>query len=137
VKQHAVLYDDACPLCTFQMKLLTWLDWLNVAALIPLSSDKAHDLAPQLTADQLRSAMHVITSDGRILRGARGIRFLSLRMPLLIPLGLLLWVPGIIWIAEIVYQRVANNRLVLSRIFGCKDACSIMPTRKREQDKLA
>jgi len=24
-----VLYDSDCPLCTFQMKLLTWLDWFN------------------------------------------------------------------------------------------------------------
>jgi predicted DCC family thiol-disulfide oxidoreductase YuxK len=137
VNQNAVLYDDACPLCIFQMKLLTWLDWLNTAALIPLSSDKAREIAPQLDSEQLRSAIHVVTKDGTIHRGARCIRFLSLRMPILIPLGLLLWVPGVIWIAEHVYQLVANNRLVLSRVFGCKDACSVMPARKREQDKLA
>ena len=137
MNQHSVLYDDGCPLCMFQMKLLTWLDWLNVAALIPLSSDRARELAPQLTAEQLRAAMHVVTKDGRIYRGARCIRFLSMRMPLLVPLGLLLWVPGVIWIAEHVYQLIANNRFVLSRVFGCKDACAIMPARKREQDKLA
>jgi predicted DCC family thiol-disulfide oxidoreductase YuxK len=119
------------------MKLLTWLDWLNVAAVIPLSSDRARELAPQLTAEQLRSAIHVVTRKGRIHRGARCIRFLSMRMPLLVPLGLILWIPGVIWIAEHVYQLVANNRLVLSRLFGCKDACSILPARKREHDKLA
>jgi predicted DCC family thiol-disulfide oxidoreductase YuxK len=81
--------------------------------------------------------MHVVTTSGRVYRGARCIRFLSLRMPLLVPLGLLLWVPGVIWIAEHIYNLVANNRLVLSRFFGCKDACAIMPARKREHDKLA
>ena len=137
MKKHLVLYDDECPLCVFQMKLLTWLDWLHVASVGPLSSERAQAAAPQLDRETLRSAMHVVTSDGRIHRGARCIRFLSLRMPLLFPLGLVLWVPGVIWIAEIVYAFVAKNRLVLSRVFGCKDACSVMPARKREHDKLA
>jgi predicted DCC family thiol-disulfide oxidoreductase YuxK len=137
MKQHLVLYDDECPLCTFQMKVLTWLDWLNVAALVPLSSDRARDAAPNLDREDLRAAIHVITEKGAIHRGARCIRFLSLRMPLLIPLGLFLWIPGVIWIAERVYQLVSRNRYLLSRWFGCKDACSIMPARKREQDKLA
>jgi predicted DCC family thiol-disulfide oxidoreductase YuxK len=137
MKQHLVLYDDECPLCTFQMKVLTWLDWLNVAALVPLSSDRAREAAPHLDREDLRSAIHVITGSGAIHRGARCIRFLSLRMPLLVPLALVLWIPGVIWIAEQVYQLIAKNRYVLSRIFGCKDACAIMPTRRREQDKLA
>jgi len=137
MKQHLVLYDDDCPLCTFQMKVLTWLDWLNVAALVPLSSERAREAAPQLDRETLRAAMHVITADGRIYRGARCIRFLALRMPLLIPLGLVLWIPGMIWLAEHVYQLVARNRYILSRVFGCKDACAILPARKREQDKLA
>ena len=137
MNRHIVLYDDECPLCTFQMKVLTWLDWLNVAALVPLSSDRAREAAPQLDRETLRAAMHVITSKGKIHRGARCIRFLALRMPLLFPLGLLLWVPGVIWIAEHVYQLIARNRYLLSRVFGCKDACAIMPARKREQDKLA
>lgn len=137
MNQHLVLYDDECPLCTFQMKVLTWLDWLNVAALVPLNSERAKEVAPQLDRETLRAAMHVVTKGGAIHRGARCIRFLLLRMPLLVPLGLLLWMPGVIWIAEHVYQLIANNRLVLSRVFGCKDACAIMPKREREQDKLA
>jgi predicted DCC family thiol-disulfide oxidoreductase YuxK len=137
MNQHLVLYDDECPMCVFQMKLLTWLDWLNVAALVPLSSERAQAAAPQLDRETLRSAIHVITRDGTIYRAARGIRFLALRMPLLVPLGLLLWVPGVIWIAEYIYRIVAKNRLVLSRVFGCKDACAVMPRRERPQDKVA
>jgi predicted DCC family thiol-disulfide oxidoreductase YuxK len=52
---------------------------------------------------------------------------------LLIPLALVLWIPGVIWIAEKIYQWVSNNRLILSKLFGCKDACSIMPQRQRDQ----
>jgi len=134
--KHLVLYDDQCPLCVFQMKMLTWLDWLHVARVVPLSSPEAQQAAPSLEPEQLRAAMHVVTRDRRIFRGARSIRFLSLRMPLLVPLGVFLWVPGVIWVAEKFYQWVAQNRLVLSRLFGCKDACAILPSRKREGDKL-
>ena len=58
-------------------------------------------------------------------------------LPLLVPLALFMWIPGVIWIAEIVYAWVSRNRTLLSRVFGCKDACAVMPARKREQDKLA
>ena len=59
-----------------------------------------------------------------------------MRLPLLVPLALLLWVPGVIWIAEKMYDLIARNRRTLSRIFGCKEACAILPARKRGQDKV-
>jgi predicted DCC family thiol-disulfide oxidoreductase YuxK len=118
------------------MKMLTWLDWLHVARVVPLSSAEALAAAPGLQPEQLRAAMHVVTKGGKLHRGARAIRFLALHMPLLFPLGLFLWVPGIIWIAEMFYGWVARNRLVLSRIFGCKDACALVPARKRQGDNL-
>jgi predicted DCC family thiol-disulfide oxidoreductase YuxK len=35
-----------------------------------------------------------------------------------------------------VYNLIARNRKNLSRIFGCKEACSLLPARKREQDEV-
>jgi len=136
VNQHLVLYDGDCPLCIFQMRVLTWLDWCNTLALIPLTDPRAQQAAPQLDREQLLAAMHCVTRDGRIHRGARCIRFVGMRLPLLFPLALLLWVPGVIWIAEKIYNLIARNRKVLSRLFGCKEACSILPARKREQDEV-
>lgn len=136
MNQTIVLYDGECPLCVFQMRLLTWLDWFNVLALVPLTDPRAQQIAPQLTREQLLAAMHCVTRDGRIFRGARCIRFVGMRLPLLLPLALVLWLPGVIWVAEKVYAFIARNRLVLSRIFGCKEACAIIPARKREQDQV-
>jgi predicted DCC family thiol-disulfide oxidoreductase YuxK len=137
MNRHTVLFDDECSMCTFQMKVLSWLDWRNVLALVPLSDPQAHAIAPQLKPEDLQEAIHCVTPQGRVYRGARAIRFLGLRLPLLVPLALFLWIPGVIWIAEIVYAWVSRNRTLLSRVFGCKDACAIMPARKREQDKIA
>jgi len=131
---HIVLYDDQCPLCTFQMKVLTWLDWLNTITLLPLSHPRASIVAPQVTREDLLEAIHCVTPDNRIYRGARCLRFVGMRMPLLVPVALFLWLPGVIWIAERVYQWISRNRQLLSRLFGCKEACSIMPARKREKD---
>lgn len=132
---HIVLYDDQCPLCTFQMKVLTWLDWFNAVSLMPLSHPRAGIIAPKLTRDDLLSAIHCVTPTGRIYRGARCIRFVGMRMPLLVPIALFLWIPGVIWVAEKVYAWVSDNRHRLSRLFGCKEACSIMPQRERRNEK--
>lgn len=135
--RSTVLYDGDCPLCVFQMKMLTWLDWGNRARLRPISDPEAAALAPHLTREDLLEAMHCITPQGKIHRGARAIRYLGLRMPLLVPLGLFLWVPGVIWVAEKIYEVVSRNRLVLSRLFGCKGACAILPPRQRDGDALS
>jgi predicted DCC family thiol-disulfide oxidoreductase YuxK len=135
--KHIVLYDEGCPMCTFQMKVLSWLDWFHALSLTPLSDPQAQAIAPQLTREDLMEAIHCVTPERRIYRGARAIRFVGMRLPLLVPVALILWLPGVIQVAEIIYQWVSRNRLLLSRVFGCKEACAILPARKREQDKLA
>ena len=132
-----VLYDDHCPLCTFQMKVLTWLDWFNVITLLPISQSRAAVVAPTLTREDLLEAIHCVAKDGRIYRGARCFRFAGMRMPLLVPVALVLWLPGVIWVAEKIYMKVSRNRLLLSRLFGCKEACAIMPVRKRGHETPA
>src|SRR5687768_3681077 len=98
MKPHLVLYDDECPLCIFQMKVLSWLDWRGALALVPLSDPRAQAAAPQLGRDDLREAIHCVTPEGDVYRGARAIRFVGMRLPLLVPLAALLWIPGIIYL---------------------------------------
>ncbi|MGI8967440.1 MAG: thiol-disulfide oxidoreductase DCC family protein [Limisphaerales bacterium] len=132
---NVVLYDEACPLCAFQMRLLTWLDWFNALSLLPISDSRAAEIAPHLTRENLLEAIHCVAKNGKIYRGARCLRFVGMRLPLLIPLALFLWLPGVIWIAEKIYMMISRNRHLLSRIFGCKEACSILPARKRPNEK--
>ena len=134
---HVVLYDGDCSLCTFQMKLLTWLDWFSVVTLVPIADPRVSVLAPTLTREALHEAIHCVARDGRIHRGARCIRFVGLRMPLLVPLALVLWIPGVIYIAEIFYRWISRNRHLLSRAFGCKEACALMPARNRAAETLS
>lgn len=134
---NIVLFDSDCPLCTFQMKSLTWLDWFHRVAFIPIADARSARVAPDLTREDLMEAIHCVTPEGEIHRGARAIRFLGWRLPLLVPVSLALSLPGVIWVAERFYQWVSKNRLLLSRIFGCKGACALMPERPREPEKRA
>lgn len=135
--QQILIYDDGCPMCTFQMRLVTWLDWFNTVTLLPLSHPTAMSAAPGLTREALHEAIHCITPSGRVHRGARALRHIGLRMPLAVPLSLLLWFPGVIAIAERVYGLISRNRYVLSRWFGCQEACAVLPARQRETDVAA
>src|SRR5205085_855090 len=100
----------------------------------PLSHPQAAKIAPQLTREMLMEAIHCIARDGRIYRGTSCIRFVGMRLPLLIPVALFLWIPGVIWVAERIYNWVSRNRLLLSRVFGCLGACLIMPARQRQNE---
>ena len=130
---HVVLYDGDCSLCTFQMRVITWLDWFNTVALVPIADPRAAQIAPQLTRADLQEAIHCVARDGRIYRGARALRFIGLRLPLAVPMALVLWIPGVIYLAEIAYRWISRHRQLLSRAFGCKEACAIMPARKRAE----
>lgn len=134
-RRITVLYDDACPLCTFQMKLLTWLDWCHVTDLLPISDPRANAAGGGIRREDLLEAIHCIDRTGRVYRGARCVRFVGMRMPLLVPLALVLWLPGAIQVAEIIYRWVSRNRHQLSRWFGCKGACDLLPARDRDGEK--
>jgi len=127
----AVIYDDVCPLCTFQMRLLTWLDLGRRMAFIPLSSPEVAVRAPQLKPEDLAAAMHALTPQGKVHRAARAIRYLSSHIVLMWPLWVLLWIPGVMFLAEVFYKLVSRNRYLLSKILGCKGACEVLPERRR------
>jgi len=135
--QYIVLYDDACPMCAFQMKVLRRLDWLHVLSLLPLSHPRAREVAPQLTREALLEAIHCVGPTGQVYRAARCLRFVGMRLPLLVPLALLLWLPGALWVADRIYRWVSRNRMVLSRAFGCNDACAIRPAPSSPPESVA
>jgi predicted DCC family thiol-disulfide oxidoreductase YuxK len=131
---NIVLYDSDCSLCTFQSRLITWMDWCNTVSLLPIADPRAHEIAPRLTRTDLHEAIHCVAKNGKIYRGARCLRFIGLRMPLAAPFALVMWIPGVIYVAEIFYRWLSRNRYLLSRVFGCKEACAILPARRRANE---
>jgi predicted DCC family thiol-disulfide oxidoreductase YuxK len=114
---NIVLYDDECGFCASQTRLLRRLDWFNAFRFQGISDPHSLKLVPSAKREDLSAAIHCVTKDGKVFRAARCFRFIAMRIPALLPLGLLLWLPGAIRVAEKIYNRVARNRQFLSRLF--------------------
>jgi predicted DCC family thiol-disulfide oxidoreductase YuxK len=123
VSSHRILFDGECPMCVCQMRGLRMVDWFHQFALVPNAEVNIQKLPRKMTRADLQAAVHCLTRGGKVLRGVRCVRFVAMRVPLLVPLGLLLWLPGVIHLAEPIYRWVSRNRFALSRIFGCKAVC--------------
>lgn len=108
--QCEVWYDDRCGFCRGWVRRLCALDWLALATFRPISEFSLEHERPGLSRQILAEAMCCVRPDGRVESGARAVRFLALRLPLLCPLGLLLWLPGVMWLADPVYRWVSRRR---------------------------
>ncbi len=124
---NLVLYDDQCSLCVVQMRALKRIDWCNAISLVRMSSPRVAEIVPGLSREQLLEAIRCVAKDGRIYSGARCFRYLAMRIPLLIPLALILWLPSVIWVADKIYRRISRNRYLFSRLLGCREVCAVKP----------
>mgnify|MGYP003791178353 FL=1 len=66
--KHILLYDSDCPLCTFQSRRRSWMDWFDVVEMVPLKDPRAAAVAPDITREDLLEAIHCITPAGKIHR---------------------------------------------------------------------
>lgn len=105
-----VIYDDRCAFCVAQMRWLARLDWFDAVRLVPRSQAEAGAAVPGLNPEALAEAIHCVTPDGQVFRAARCLRRVGLRLPLTSPLALALWIPGTLWVAELVYRWIARHR---------------------------
>jgi predicted DCC family thiol-disulfide oxidoreductase YuxK len=108
--RHRVFYDDACAFCVRQVRRLARLDWTGQFRWVPRSSPEAAELAVGLNPGALDQAIHCVGRDGVVCRGARCLRFIAVRLPLLAPLALLLWLPGVLPVAEAGYRWISRRR---------------------------
>lgn len=106
-------YDGECPLCSRAVIFLNHFDFLNAMTFKTVQSG-AHLATPlsKMDEDTLLRNIHGVSSSGKVLMGVDVYRFAFLRMPLLWPLGLLLWIPGLYHLGRFVYTQVAVNRHV-------------------------
>ena len=105
-----VIYDGSCGLCAGNLKWLHRLDWLGCFEDLPYQDPSLGTRAPGLTPEVCAEALYLVFSDGRKFRGADAFREVFLRMPLTLPLGLIMAVPPFPWISRKLYPFIARNR---------------------------
>ncbi len=125
--QLKLLYDGQCSLCRHEMEVLKGRDTKGLIVPEDISDPAFDPTRYGLTAEQVRTAMHVVLPDGHVLRAMDAVRAAYGAVGrgwLVAPTG---W-PGIRWLADGSYRFFARHRLTFSRMLGRKcdsGSCSV------------
>lgn len=123
-RKWVIYYDGECGFCTLCVRALKLGDFFRRVAWAPYQ-DLAEppggltwedfDAAAYLEVRKGGSAGDEGGSTTRLYRGFYAFRMLTLRLPPLMPLALLLWLPGVDRVGVRAYGWVAANRYRISR----------------------
>jgi predicted DCC family thiol-disulfide oxidoreductase YuxK len=123
-----VLFDGDCPLCQRSVAILKRLDWLQ-----KLEFQSARDvehLPPAevpLDPERLLEEMHLLTPDRRrAYAGYDAFRWIAWRLPLTAPFAWMMSIPGVPWLGNKIYLKIAKNRM---NLVPCKDGVCQLPSR--------
>lgn len=111
-KKYFVLYDNLCLMCGRGRRIITALDWFSRIETVPLYDTKRlmNAQLPVVATEELLKEIHLIETDGTILKGFYACRKIGLLMPLTFPFSLFLYVPGIPYLGERIYRHIANKK---------------------------
>ncbi|MGH7519530.1 MAG: DCC1-like thiol-disulfide oxidoreductase family protein, partial [Gemmatimonadales bacterium] len=117
-----VIYDGLCPLCIRSMVILDYLDFRQRLRAVDFEGDwaAAAAVAPGLSPDRARTALHLVAPDGRVYSGFAAFRALARLLPVLWPLLPIVYAPLSSVIGPRLYRLVASNR---GRLVCRGDAC--------------
>lgn len=123
VAQHSrgiLLYDGRCGFCLESIKRLQVLDLFWWVELRDFHAERdVAALHRDVTPERLKSEMVLIEPGGRLTGGFHAFRRLCVRLPLLWPLGPLVYLPGAAFIGTRAYRWVAEHRYLLHRNPTC------------------
>jgi predicted DCC family thiol-disulfide oxidoreductase YuxK len=106
-----VFYDGQCGLCRRSVYWLRRLDWLKRLHLVNFQNETDRTtFAPDIPYDHLNRAMHVRLPGGSLREGFSAFRSLCWHLPLLWIVAPFLYVPGVKFVGDRVYARVAESR---------------------------
>lgn len=121
-----VIYDGHCRFCTNQVRKLARWDGRGRLAFLSLHDDRAKELCPDLTHEQMMEQMFVVTRDGRRYGGAAAFRYLTRRLPRLWALAPAMHLPFSLPAWQWAYRQVAKRRYRWGKVEECDSgACQV------------
>ena len=112
-KRHWIFWDGDCGFCRRSVFWLMQRDRREQFRAMPYQAAPSPPMTPQLRV-ACHHAVHVITDDGRILRGGRAVLFALEQIGYRRRARTLAQKP-FVWLVEALYYLVARNRLFFSR----------------------
>lgn len=119
-RSHVIVWDGSCGFCRRAVEWALARDGHDRFDAVPYQDMPAPPLTPE-RREACARAVHVLTADGRWLRGGRACLFVLERIgwPTLARLAAL---PPLVWIVEAGYRLVAGHRPLFSRLFARRPA---------------
>jgi predicted DCC family thiol-disulfide oxidoreductase YuxK len=105
-----VIYDGGCNICAGNLKWLYRLDTLKKFEALPYQTERLTEIFPALKIEECQKSMHLVFPNGKIYTGSDAFCQIFLRMPLMFPVGLVMWLPPVAWLLRRLYPILARNR---------------------------
>jgi len=116
---HWILWDGECGFCRRSVAWVRRRDRAGQFHPVPYQEAPTPPMTPELAAACGR-AVHVIATDGRVLRAGRATLFILERLGWG-PVARVLALPPFCWGVEAVYWLVARNRALFSRFLFTRE----------------
>ncbi|OGX07269.1 MAG: hypothetical protein A2Z88_06265 [Omnitrophica WOR_2 bacterium GWA2_47_8] len=124
-RQSKLIHDGHCGFCRGQIKLLAVMDLFATLKMVDFhSAEDLRGLHKDLTLKKATSQIHLIEPDGTLYGGFDVFKRICLHMPMLYPLILVFYFPGMGVIGPHLYRWVAKNRYLFHVNKVCRaNAC--------------
>lgn len=120
-----VLYDGSCRICQASSARVRRFDTRHRIELLDLHDPSVPQRFPQIDHEIAMRWMQAVDSRGRVSSGVDAWAQIGLWLPGWNLLAWLLLVPGIHWLARIIYAWIARNRYRWSRSLCTDDSCAL------------
>ncbi|MRH44791.1 DUF393 domain-containing protein [Aquibacillus halophilus] len=124
MNQATVLYDETCYLCQQSKKIIQLIDWLRVFEWQSLQTYSGNHILTDEQLSEMEGEIHLITKKDSVLVGYFAVRYILLRCPITVIIGLLMYIPKSPKVGVPAYRWVAKNRYQLFKK-KCKGVCKI------------
>ncbi|MEH1008488.1 DCC1-like thiol-disulfide oxidoreductase family protein [Winogradskyella sp. ECml5-4] len=134
-RQLTLFYDAECPLCMKTRIILSYCDVFKKLHFISVQqSINSNEQLKNFSEDELLNNMCSIDKKGNVFVGLDTYKRAFLLMPISFPLGVIMYIPGISFIARKIYNYIAVNR----NVERCTaENCGFLPApQKNEKDKI-
>jgi len=115
MKRAIVIYDGDCGICEKFKKIVMRLDWFHRFEFEPFQQDQIFLTYPWLSREECEKELKLIEDEKNVFGGADAVLKICFKVPLLMIVGRLFWIPPLRQFARWAYVKVANNRHRISK----------------------
>ncbi|MDF1509383.1 DUF393 domain-containing protein [Robertmurraya sp. DFI.2.37] len=119
------LYDGNCALCLRTKTILQKIDLFKKVTWLSLQEFEEVQKDARFTAKELRSELHILLPNQRVLKGYKAVRRILLISPYTFIFASILYLPFLHFIGDPIYRWIARNRHLFFKQKCDDGSCSL------------